>query len=175
MNSPGLKKNFEQLAESEAINKSIASKMFAGTGYREAETEVLAELEKEKRLITAGQIGERILEVLPVFDFFEDFSSLLPNKIDLEDLLLENKNAEGYKAAKNFLIVAGLRSEFFREKNHRILKQKIENLNGEITINFQDYWRQNVGRNNKIRLHFELEHYDYTNPEKVENHTLNSG
>ena len=68
--------------------------------------------------------------------------------------------------AKNFLQIAGLNAAFFREKNHRILKQKIENLNGEITINFQDYWSQNVGKNSKIQLNFELEHYDYTHPEK---------
>ncbi len=90
----------------------------------------------------------------------------MPNKIDLEDILNENTNKEGYKAARNFLQIAGLNAEFFREKNHRILKQKIENLNGEITIDFQDFWSQKVGRNNKIRINFELEHYDYTQPEK---------
>jgi ABC-type ATPase involved in cell division len=59
-----------------------------------------------------------------------------------------------------------LNADFFREKNHRILKQKIENLNSEITIDFQDYWRQSVGKDDKIRIHFELEHYDNTQPEK---------
>jgi ABC-type ATPase involved in cell division len=73
---------------------------------------------------------------------------------------------EGYKAARNFLEVASLDAGFFREKNHRILKQKIENLNGELTLNFQDFWRQNVGRNNKIKINFELSHYDHTHPEK---------
>lgn len=104
--------------------------------------------------------------VLPVFSFFEDFSNLLPNRIDLEDLLEENRQAEGYQAARNFLTVAGLDAGFFREKNHRILKQKIENLNSDITIDFQDYWRQQVGRNDKIKINFELEHYDHTVPGK---------
>ncbi|MEA3462950.1 MAG: AAA family ATPase, partial [Bacteroidota bacterium] len=48
----------------------------------------------------------------------------------------------------------------------RILKQKIENLNGELTLNFQDFWRQNVGKSNKININFELSHYDHTNPER---------
>lgn len=160
------KKNFESLSENVEIQKLLASKIFSGISYSQAETEVFNEIEKGKNLVSSEEIGNKLLNFIPNFDFFEDFSSLLPNKIDLEDLLLENTNAEGYKAAKNFLMVAGLKSEFFREKNHRILKQKIENLNGEITINFQDYWHQNVGKNNKIRLHFELEHYDYTVPEK---------
>jgi predicted ATP-dependent endonuclease of OLD family len=128
--------------------------------------ETALEIDQERNYYTPEDMGRQIYPYLPVFEFFEDFSSLLPNKIDLEDLLNENRQAEGYKAARNFLSVAGLNADFFREKNHRILKQKIENLNSEITIDFQDYWRQQVGKDDKIRLHFELEHYDYTVPEK---------
>jgi energy-coupling factor transporter ATP-binding protein EcfA2 len=47
-----------------------------------------------------------------------------------------------------------------------MLKQRIESLNTDVTINFQDYWSQQVGRNSKIKLHFELEHYDYKVPKK---------
>ena len=97
---------------------------------------------------------------------FEDFSSLLPNRIDLEDIIRANKHAEGYKAAINFLTITGLEYSFFQQPSSRILKQKIENLNGELTLNFQDFWRQNVGKNNKIKINFELSHYDHTNPEK---------
>lgn len=156
----------ETLIEDERLQKLIASKVLAGERYKIAETEALKEIAKNKELYTIYDLGEILFKYLPVFEFFEDFSSLLPNKIDLEDILNENKQVEGYKAARNFLEIAGLNAAFFREKNHRILKQKIENLNGEISINFQDYWSQNVGKDNKIRLNFELEHYDYTHPEK---------
>ncbi len=159
-------KKFNELKEEESLQKAIAAKVFDGQKYKIAEEEAKIASEKQKRYYTIEDIGKELFKYIPVFEFFEDFSSLLPNKIDLEDLLTENHSAEGYKAAQNFLRIAGLDSEFFREKNHRILKQKIENLNGEITINFQDYWRQNVGKDNKIRLNFELEHYDYTVPEK---------
>jgi len=152
--------------ENEKIQKATAARVFKGQNYRIAETEARTELKNEKRYLTPEDIGNQIFKFIPTFDFFEDFSSLLPNKIDLEDLLSANVHAEGYKAAQNFLLIAGLNSDFFREKNHRILKQKIENLNSEIAIDFQDYWRQNVGKNNKIKLNFELEHYDYSVPEK---------
>ncbi len=148
------------------VQRTIAAKVLEGKSLKVAESETIRELEEDKKYYNAEDIGKELFEYIPYFEFFEDFSSLLPNKIDLEDVLAENVNAEGYKAAMNFLLVSGLTPDFFREKNHRILKQKIENLNGEITINFQDYWRQNVGKNNKIRLNFELEHYDYTVPEK---------
>jgi predicted ATP-dependent endonuclease of OLD family len=159
-------KEYNELKEEASLQKIIASKVFEGQKFKIAKEEVRLAVEKQKKYYTIEDIGKELFKHIPVFEFFEDFSSLLPNKIDLEDLLTENHSAEGYKAAQNFLRIAGLDSEFFREKNHRILKQKIENLNGEITINFQDYWRQNVGKDNKIRLNFELEHYDYTVPEK---------
>lgn len=112
------------------------------------------------------ETGRAFFSFIPEFTLFEDFSSLLPNRIDLDDILAGNDRVEGYNAARNFLIVSGLDANFFRESNSRILKQRIENLNGEITLHFQGYWRQNLGRNNKIMLNFELEHYDFNHPEK---------
>jgi predicted ATP-dependent endonuclease of OLD family len=148
------------------IRQRVAEKGLAGKKLYDAEQEAIHEQDVENSYPTSTEMGEALFKKVPMFEFFEDFSSLLPNKIDLEDLLSENIHAEGYKAARNFLYVAGLNADFFREKNHRILKQKIENLNSEITIDFQDYWRQSVGKDDKIRIHFELEHYDNTHPEK---------
>jgi predicted ATP-dependent endonuclease of OLD family len=156
----------EQYSGNEKFQKLVATKVLKGIRYKIAEAESLHELSQTRELYTIYDLGEILFKHIPTFEFFEDFSSLLPNKIDLEDILNENNQVEGYKAARNFLEIAGLNAGFFREKNHRILKQKIENLNGEITINFQDYWSQNVGKDSKICLNFELEHYDYTHPEK---------
>ncbi len=161
-----IEKTYDDVNKEATLQKTIAAKVLSGIHYKQAEAEARNEIQQEKQLYSVYDLGEILSQYIPVFEFFEDFSSLLPNKIDLEDILNENTNVEGYKAARNFLEVAGLNAAFFREKNHRILKQKIENLNGEITINFQDYWSQNVGKNNKINLNFELEHYDYTHPDK---------
>lgn len=161
-----LEKSINDYSEKLEIKKHVASLVLDGLKYHDAEELAHHEYEQNKNLYTLSEIAETIFSKIPPFDFFEDFSSLLPNKIDLEDLLSESRNIEGYKAAQNFLKIAGLNADFFREKNQRILKQKIENLNSEITIDFQDYWSQSVGKDNKIRLNFELEHYDYTVPEK---------
>jgi predicted ATP-dependent endonuclease of OLD family len=156
----------KDITERLSFIRKRTGRILDGKNSLEAETEATKETELEKNYYSPEVMGNLLFRHLPQFEFFEDFSSLLPNKIDLEDLLNENTHAEGYKAARNFLGIAGLSAEFFREKNHRILKQKIENLNSELTIDFQDYWRQSVGNNDKIRLNFELEHYDYTVPEK---------
>ena len=130
------------------------------------EAKAWEKVESTENELSLHQIADYIAKDLPDVKLFEDFSSLLPNRIDLEDILNLNTNVEGYNAARNFLIVSGLDASFFKESNNRILKQKIENLNGEITLHFQGYWRQRLGRNNKIRLNFELEHYDFNHPDK---------
>ena len=132
----------------------------------EIEDRVISNHQENQKILTSEDLGQQLFKHIPVFKLFEDFSSLLPNRIDLDDILSSNTSVEGFNAVKNFLIVSGLDATFFTEQNSRILKQKIENLNGELTLHFQDYWRQNVGRNNKIKINFELEHYDFSHPTK---------
>jgi len=140
--------------------------VFEGMSIDNAVKAARNEVDTMKEFYSSTELAEEIFKILPDFEMFEDFSSLLPNRIDLEDIIRANKHAEGYKAAINFLTITGLEYSFFQQPSTRILKQKIENLNGELTLNFQDFWRQNVGKNNKIKINFELSHYDHTNPEK---------
>ncbi len=137
-----------------------------GQSYEDAIKKVETRQAECQKYYTLKSLGELFFKKIPVFEFFEDFSGLLPNKIDFEDILNENEEAEGYQAAKNFLNVAGLSNDILRENNQRILKQRIETLNTDVSINFHDYWSQKVGKNNKINLYFDLEHYNYRDPEK---------
>lgn len=156
-----------QLKSDVKLKLLVLSKiLLEGIDPKQAEANAMREISETNQYLDKYAIGELLYNKIPVFEYFEDFSGLLPNKIDLEDILNHNQQVEGYKAALNFLKIAGLETSFFREKNHRILKQRIETLNSDVTVNFQDYWSQQVGKDNKIRLHFELEHYDYTVPEK---------
>lgn len=144
----------------------ITEKVFDGNSFETALEEATEEVSRLKNYMGPQELGEEIFKFSPEFEMFEDFSSLLPNRIDLEDIVLGNSSAEGYKAALNFLTITGLDYSFFQQPSSRILKQKIENLNGELTLNFQDFWRQNVGKNNKIKINFELANYDHTYSEK---------
>lgn len=155
------------LAWERAVKKRhLAYKVLEGYPLSTAEKEVEREQPHLDPYYSRLEAGNALFEYIPEFVFFEDFSSLLPNRIDLEDILTGNTGVEGYKAARNFLQVAGLDEEFFRETSNRILKQKIERLNRELTVDFQDFWQQRIGRHNKIALNFELEHYDHSHPEK---------
>ncbi len=161
-----LKNEIEGLLEEQSIQLLSLEFVFEGMSIEKAHKAARTEMESVKEFYSSTELAEEIFKILPDFEMFEDFSSLLPNRIDLEDIIKANKRAEGYKAAINFLTITGLEYSFFQQPSSRILKQKIENLNGELTLNFQDFWRQNVGKNNKININFELSHYDHTNPEK---------
>jgi predicted ATP-dependent endonuclease of OLD family len=160
-------------AEHEALTESYSSHI-AFSGYimdgkteEEAAIKVKEIIQDYKSQYTSEILGARYFEHSPVIELFEDFGSLLPNRIDMEDIVLGNEHVEGYKAARNFLTIAQLDYTFFQQPSSRILKQKIENLNHALTVNFQDFWQQSIGRNNKIRIQFELDHYNASFGEKA--------
>lgn len=159
-------REYERCREEAIIRKNLALKILQGKDLSMAEREIKHEKPHINPHFTRIEAGNELFKHIPEFVLFEDFSSLLPNRIDLDDILSQNKKVEGYKAANNFLKISGLDPDFFKQVSTRILKQKIEKLNTEITVNFQDYWRQKVGQQNKIRINFELEHYDHSHPEK---------
>lgn len=156
----------ETLRKELGYKKRLVTKVFDGQTVASAESEIKLEDANETMGYSPARLGNQLFSRIPVFTFFEDFSSLLPDKIDLADLQQRKVQTEGYKAVQNFIKVAGLESSFFELENQRILKQKIENLNGQVTLNFQEYWRQKLGKGNKINLGFDLEHYDDSNPDK---------
>ena len=157
---------YEQSKEEAILKKMVAFKVLSGDSIDEVKNIIKKEKPHIDRYYSLEEAGRKLFSHIPEFVFFEDFLSLLPDRIDLHDIHTENTNIEGYKAARNFLMVSGLNEDFFQQTNNRILKHKIEKLNKEITINFQDYWRQSIGKHNKIKINFELEHYDNSNPDK---------
>ncbi len=159
-------REYERSREEAILKKIVAYKVLSGKNVSIAEKETLREQPHISRYYSQEEAGNDIYDHIPEFVMFEDFSSLLPNRIDLNDVLDENKNIEGYKAARNFLMVSGLDADFFQQSSNRILKQKIELLNREITVSFHDFWQQKIGKENKIHINFELEHYDYSHSEK---------
>jgi hypothetical protein len=122
---------------------------------------------KYKSKVTGEALGATYFKYTPVFSMFEDFGSLLPNRIDLDEIISGNSRVEGYKAARNFLTLARLDWSFFMQPSSRILKQTIENLNNKLTRNFHEFWQQSVGGRNKIKIQFELEHYSASHGDKA--------
>ncbi len=157
---------FEVAKEDAIVKKHLAYKVISGTSLSMAKQELQVEKPQINPFYTMEEAGKILFNLVPEFIFFEDFSSLLPDRIDLFDIFDLENLVEGSRAARNYLLVSGLQPGFFSESNTRILKQKIEKLNRDVTLDFQEYWSQQVGRKNKITINFELEHYDNSVPEK---------
>ncbi len=149
-----LKSEIQQLQRSYDTQLLAIEFVFEGMTFESAVKSAEKEIESRRKYLSSTELAAEIFKSLPEFELFEDFSSLLPNRIDLEDIIRANKSAEGYKAALNFLTITGLEYSFFQQPSSRILKQKIENLNGELTLNFQDFWRQNVGKKQQDQNQF---------------------
>jgi len=145
---------------------AMSGYIIGGSSEEEAEKKVNEVIQSYKSQYNSEILGRKYFEYCPVFVLFEDFGSLLPNRIDMDDIVTGNDQVEGYKAARNFLSIAQLDYSFFQQPSSRILKQKIENLNHMLTRNFQDFWQQSIGRNNKINIQFELDHYNASYGEK---------
>jgi predicted ATP-dependent endonuclease of OLD family len=156
------KTRLEKEARKNEMDRHIALSEYIMEGASEydAEKKVSALVQSYKSHYNSELLGRKYFEYCPVFEMFEDFGSLLPNRIDMDDIISGNENVEGYKAARNFLSIAQVDYSFFQQPSSRILKQKIENLNQSLTSNFHDFWQQSVGRNNKIHIQFELDHYN---------------
>lgn len=146
---------------------ALAGYIIEGKTEEEAENKVNEKINLNKSHFNSRILGKKYFEYCPVVEMFEDFGSLLPNRIDMEDILSGNDKVEGFKAAQNFLSLAQLDYSFFQQPSSRILKQKIENLNDSLTTNFQDFWQQSIGRNNKIQIQFELDHYNSSYGDKA--------
>jgi energy-coupling factor transporter ATP-binding protein EcfA2 len=142
------------------VHTAFTGYIIEGFSEEDADLKVNEVVKSYRSHYNTGILGKKYFEYCPVFELFEDFGSLLPNRIDMEDIITGNEHVEGYKAARNFLSLAKVDYSFFQQPSSRILKQKIENLNQSLTRNFHDFWQQSIGRNNKIHIQFELDHYN---------------
>jgi energy-coupling factor transporter ATP-binding protein EcfA2 len=163
------KTRVEREARQEELNRHIAFSGYIMEGFTEemAQNKVNETVRSYKSDFNSEVLGRKYFEHCPVIELFEDFGSLLPNRIDMDDIISGNTKVEGYKAARNFLSLAQVDYSFFEQPSSRILKQKIENLNQSLTRNFQEFWQQSIGRNNKINILFELDHYSSDFGEKA--------
>lgn len=117
--------------------------------------------EPKPSVLTSDEFLDGLTMEMPVFELFEDNGSLLPPTIDLADITKKTAKTPGIKGALNFLTIIGLTvDDLSDEANVRIVKSKIRNANERLTKEFQTFWSQYIGNNNKIEIEFGLEHHN---------------
>lgn len=115
--------------------------------------------EEKSKVITDEEFIKEVFSSLPMIDMFED-NSLLPPKIDLDDLIEENTEAEGYEGAKNFLLIADIDPQsLLKPASTRIVEDMLEEKNKKINAELQKYWHQTVGKKDKIEVILELKYH----------------
>lgn len=118
--------------------------------------------------LTKDEFIEVIFDSMPRFDLFMDFSNLLPDTIDVADVIGKNIKVEGYQGAVNFLKLVDLDVTTIDGQNPRVVKNKIDSQNRKFTANFQDFWSQKIGGKDKIGIEVELDYHSAkTQPEKA--------
>lgn len=110
--------------------------------------------------LQSDEFLDGLVEEMPVFELFEDNGSLLPPTIDLADITKKTAKTPGIKGALNFLAIIGLTADDLSGANVRIVDSKIRIANKQLTIEFQTFWSQYIGKNNKIEIEFGLKHHD---------------
>ena len=112
--------------------------------------------------ITIEEFKNEIFNNAPQFILFED-NSLLPRTIDIEDIKNKNKKAAGYIGAENLLKIVNLDiSTIESNSDNRILEDKINTISNKFTADFQKYWGQKIGKNDKITIQISLKNHSNT-------------
>jgi len=146
-----LKEIFEQIKQKKSLGSSNENLV--------EESSVIEELTKAEEIkpLTEDEFIAYIVEIMPHFILFEDNSSLLPNTIDLEDIQ-KNREVEGHEGVLNFLKVANFELDKLNTTPAKV-KSYIQSINNSITVDFQDFWNQTIGKGNKIRIEVEQKNY----------------
>ena len=108
---------------------------------------------------------EQIYSHTPSIEFFEDLGSLLPATIDLSEIDNTSSQAPGIKGARNFLRIVDLNSSDLAQTHARTLGKKVRRANLALTHQFQEFWRQYIGKSSKIEIEVELKNHDDKDPE----------
>ena len=122
----------------------------------------------KKDLLTLDSFAKTIYKYTPLITLFKD-ESQLPHKIDIADLESENKEAEGYIGARNFLSLTELKIDELKsyQSNDRRIKNKIDTANQQISDDLQNFWSQFLGTKDRISIQAEIENYDQTDSSKA--------
>src|SRR5208282_5246137 len=104
------------------VNNQDQAPQIKTTAEQPTQTEVNNQNQAPQIKTTEDQFIDAITDIIPVFESFEDFASLLPDSIDISDLQNKNTKAEGYIGVRNFLTIAGLDINFFQNQNLRFIE-----------------------------------------------------
>ena len=124
-----------------------------------------AQPEEAQKLYRKSEFINAVEEVLPEFVLFEDFTSILQDKIDIE-IIESNKPFRGKIAAKNFLKVADIDIGDLKSADPRREKHILDKKSGEVSRRFQKFWKTKLGETITLNFACDLRVYGEESPEE---------
>lgn len=106
---------------------------------------------------------DEILHLTPKIILYNDFSTLLPDKILLTEI--KQKSAEGYKAVNNLENL--LKTDFSKIASKKTPQKNstAENESGDLSAMFQEDWQQKIFGTNLVKIKFIIENNTGGQPE----------
>ena len=108
--------------------------------------------------IYASDIANFFWQHSPKIILFNDFTTLLPDKILLNQI--EDEQIEGQVAVKNLEKLLNIKFEKIAQKNTPQKNSTTESESKIISANFQKDWQQKIYGNNDVRIKFFIENND---------------
>lgn len=113
------------------------------------------------------EIAEMFWKISPNIVLFDEIIDVLPDSIFISELEVKNSDKiKGFKAVKNFESIIGIDFIKLSSQSETLKKGTIETKNKSITATFQKDWKQEISKNKKIEINFEIS-YDNTGREKL--------
>lgn len=108
--------------------------------------------------LTQQEFVDRLVDSLPEFQKFEDFESLLPDTIDLDDIT-KNDPVEGLRGVTNLLNIMGLDVSKLETMSERFRNDKMTDKNRTFTAEFKQFWSQKIGNRDKVEIRVDFERH----------------
>ncbi len=119
------------------------------------------------QIISKDDFIELFMQRIPNFILFQNGTSLLPDKIDVDAILDEDSKVEGYQGVMNFLSISGINIEYLMKVSSGKRNRHMDDCNKKITTNFQEFWSQKIGKGDRITIEVRLERHDNSVAEKA--------
>jgi len=108
-------------------------------------------------------IIEKLLKYLPEIILFNDFTTLLPDKLLLSDL--KNENSKGFQAVRNLEKLLSTDFQKIASKKTAQKNSTAETESQNISVNFQEDWQQKIYDTNGVNIKFFIERNTSGQPE----------
>lgn len=103
-----------------------------------------------------NEFAELFHAFCPQIIFFNDFSDILPDKIEVAKIYDDSK-VEGKTAVKNIEKILGCSFKNWSNQKVRIKRTNTEKASNEISVEFLNDWNQKIDDNNRLKIEFDIE------------------